>query len=716
MKQSTMKINYRNTIWFYAITQFCALHLTASSDPVYCNPLNLDYQVQRPNETKDPLIKNALWVREGADPSIALFNNKYYLFSSKNDRYWVSDNLVHWRSLKPSSSTVLPGLRSYAPTVVVIGDTFYFKDGNGNGAVYGTQTPDNPDSWKQVSPQGWRKPDAQFFLDDDGTLWIAYGCAPDGKLYLQEVDIDTFMPKGESHVFFMPDAKNRGWEGAKHKARGMEHGDGHGWIEGAQLLKHNGIYYLVYSLPDLGNTYANGVYTANNILGPYTYQQHNPITQKLTGFSPGSGHGEIVKDRYGNWWTFTCQCVWTFDRFERRIGMFPTSIDDAGILLSDTWLTDYPTIVPQKKRETIESLRNNMNLLSINRPVKASSTADNKHPAQAAVDEEIQTFWAAKTGDSGEWFEIDLQTICKVEAVQANFGEFELQTGVEPNAAIRYQVLGSKDGKKWIPIIEKNNNEDDYPHDFTIAPKPVDARYVRIVNAYMPYGGKFALRDLRIFGQGLGTRPSKPNFSVERLKDRRKMKVEWQAVEGADGYVVRYGQEKDRLYLANQFYKTNSVQISCLEKKKEYFVTVDAFNQSGYTKGTSIAPVIAQKSHPRFYESENGHLAGGAQASGKFVGNMHTKGASCTLTVDGGSGGSFDMNVLYATALDNAFFKLDVNEHAQKLACPNTGSWSSSKKIKQVIQLQPGLNKIAFIGQGFGINLDSIELSKKDKI
>ena len=84
-------------------------------------------------------------------------------------------------------------------------------------------------------------------------------------------------------------------------------------------------------------------------------------------------------------------------------------------------------------------------------------------------------------------------------------------------------------------------------------------------------------------------------------------------------------------------------------------MTVDAFNQSGYTKGTSIAPVIAQKSHPRFYEAENGHLAGGAQASGKFVGHMHKKGASCTLTVDGGSGGSFDMNVLYSTPLNNAF-------------------------------------------------------------
>jgi len=302
---------------------FAPVFASAAKSPVYCNPLNLNYQVQHPNANKN----NEIWVREGADPSIALFKDKYYLFSSMNDRYWESENLVDWKSLKPSSIKILPGLRSYAPTVVVIGDTFYFKDGNGGGPVYATTTPENPDSWKQASSKGWRQPDAQFFLDDDGKLWIAYGCFHDGNLFIQEVDTKTFMPKGESHKFYMPDAKNRGWEGAKHKSRGMHHGDGHGWVEGSQLLKHNGTYYFIYSLPDLGNTYANNIYTAKNILGPYTYQQHNPITQKLTGFSPGSGHGEIFKDRYDNWWTFTCQSVWTFDRFERRIGKIATSID-----------------------------------------------------------------------------------------------------------------------------------------------------------------------------------------------------------------------------------------------------------------------------------------------------------------------------------------------------------------------------------------------------
>lgn len=165
----------------------------AAKSPVYCNPVNLNYQVQHPNAKGNPEI----WVREGADPSIALFNDKYYLFSSKNDRYWQSENLVDWKPLKPSSIKKLPGLRNYAPTVVTIGDRLYFKDGNGGGPVYSTQTPENPDSWTPVSGKGWRKPDAQFFLDDNGKLWINFGCFNDGFLFLQEMDMKEFVPTGE---------------------------------------------------------------------------------------------------------------------------------------------------------------------------------------------------------------------------------------------------------------------------------------------------------------------------------------------------------------------------------------------------------------------------------------------------------------------------------------------------------------------------------------
>jgi hypothetical protein len=446
-------------------------------------------------------------------------------------------------------------------------------------------------------------------------------------MYIQEINTETFMPKGEAHEFFMPDVKNRGWEGVVRGKRGVEHQQSHGWVEGGQLLKHKGTYYFIYSLPTLGADYANGVYTATNLLGPYTYQQHNPITQKLTGFIPGSGHGEIVKDRYGNWWTFTCQSVWTFDRFERRIGMFPTTIDKDGILLSDTWLGDYPTLVPQKRRDSGASLWNGMNLLSVNRAVTVSST--HKGEPTNVVDEEVMTYWSAATGGADEWVQVDLGSPCLVEAIQANFCEVDLAPkrtmarirGVysrfhkqgrtptaddfkellpaatlpipdDPEAVIRYKVLGSLDGKKWAPIIDRSQNTRDTPHDFNVAPQSVRARYVRLVNVHTPYGGKFALRGLRVFGQGHGDAPAAPVFTVDRKKDRRRMEIRWKPVEGADGYVVRYGQEKERLYLANQFYNTTSVLISCLENKKDYFVTVDAFNQSGYTQGKSIVPVV----------------------------------------------------------------------------------------------------------------------------
>ncbi len=671
----------------------------------------MSYQIQNPNDKQNP----SLWIREGADPTVAIFKNKYYLFSSVSEGYWASENLVDWKSIKPSSIRNLPILRHYAPTAVTIGDTLYLKDGNGQGAVYGTKTPENPDSWKQVSPEGWHKPDAQFFLDEDGKLWISYGCSNTGFLYIQEIDTKTFLPKGDSHEFFMPDVKKRGWEGGTEGERGMNHFESHGWVEGSQLLKHNGTYYFVYSLPGLNNAYQNGVYTAKNILGPYKYQSHNPITQKLTGFSPGSGHGEIVKDRYGNWWTFVCQSVWTFDRFERRIGMFPTTIDEQGVLLSDTWLGDYPALVPQSKRESRGSLNNGMNLLSLHRPITASSTYMGK--PQNVVDEEIMTYWSASTGGKNEWVQVDLQSPCLVEAVQANFCEVDMKAKKSedritdnPNDVIRYKVLGSLDEKNWTTIIDQSENRRDTPHDFNLAVKPAKVRYIRLENVNMPYGGKFAVRDLRVFGRGFGVKPQAPTFQVSREKNRKIMEVQWNSIEGADGYVVRYGQEKNRLYLANQYYKTNNVFISSLESEKEYFITVDAFNQSGYTQGQSILPVVASKNR---YSADEAELSQGAGYDGRFVYAMHQPEASCSFHVDGDIGGEFTMILAYATADENAQCELIVNGSSQHLSVPSSGSWSTIKKIEVQVHLKSGKsNTISIKGAGHGINISYIEIKK----
>ena len=565
-----------------------------SLHPVYCNPINLNYNVQHPNADRK---NDSIWLREGADPSITIFKDHYYLFSSVSDCYWRSNDLVNWEPLTPSDTSRLPIIYSYAPTVVVIKDRMYLKDGNGHGSVYYSSTPDNPDSWLPIPGSAWRKPDTQFFLDDDGRLWDVYGCSPTGYLHIQEIDTTTFKVKGKLHSFYMPDVKNRGWERANAGSRGNNDNESSGWVEGGQIFKHGGKYYFAYSLPVLSNAYANGVYVSDNLLGPYEYQQHNPATQKLTGFVCGAAHGQIFEDKFGNWWTLTCQSVWAYDRFERRIGLFPTFIDEDGTLHTDTYLGDYPTYVRQGMIHEKDGHQwTGMNLLSHNKPVKASSVLEGRE-AEYGVDEKIDTWWSAESGDEGEWFTIDLQGNYTLEGIQTNFSEQDLTGPIDENACMKYIIEASVDAKKWKVILDKSDNKSDVPHDFVLIENPGSFRYIRITNEHVPYGGKFALRGLRVFGHGEGEAPFAPEFKVERSEDDpREALLSWEESEGARGYIIRHGVAKDKLYNSNIVYKTNAYDVRSLDRGKDYYFTVDVYNENGVGQGSDI--LFAPSSQP----------------------------------------------------------------------------------------------------------------------
>jgi hypothetical protein len=237
------------------------------------------------------------------------------------------------------------------------------------------------------------------------------------------------------------------------------------------------------------------------------------------------------------------------------------------------------------------------------------------------------------------------------------------------------------------------------------------ARYVRLENVHMLYQGKFALRDLRVFGKGFGPKPAAPEFKVDRKKDRRRMEIVWQPVEGADGYVVRYGPSKDRLYLANQFYKINRALISCLDTKPDYFVAVDAFNQSGYTKGTTILSALPGDLSPNLYEANEAELSGGASLAGDSIGRMHLDEARCAFTVDGAKGGKTSLTLTYAAQLSNVPLNLVINGETERLNLPGTGSWSVFETMEIPIKLKAGKdNRIEFISCKQGVNLRSIEI------
>lgn len=566
----------------------------------YCNPLNLNYRLQQPNSggNRDNPGPDNWWFREAADPSVVIFGEEYYLFSSVTKGYWVSPDLCEWEFIALDDWRQLPNLRHYAPTAVVLDDIMYLAPGNSPLAgVFKTATPRDPSSWVEMPgtgkpATGIHYPDAQFFYDSDfNRLYYIYGCSPDGYLHILELNRETMRPEGFSSRLFMPDPDSRGWE-RPGGPRGNHDLDGFGWVEGGQMFKHNGRYYWIYSLPDLGNAYCNSVYVADDIAGPYTLQRFNPCTQKLTGFAPGSGHGEIFQDKYANWWTATCQNIWKLERFERRISLFPTRIGPDGELCSDTRMGDYPIVIPDcPLGDRPPRLQTGWNLLSYRKPVTASSELPD-FPAVNAVDEDIRTWWSAASGAPGEWLQLDLSARCEIRAVQVNFAEQDIRFPEDQAPCIQYRLLGSDDGLSWRELVDKSDSNRDAPHDYIQFPEPVSARHIRLVNVHMPFGGNFAIRGLRLFGCGNGTKPEAPAFTVVRNgDDPREALVRWDRVDSADGYVIRYGLEPDELFHSQQIYGAEQHLVRSLNRKQRYCFTVDVFNADGYGDGTVVVRI-----------------------------------------------------------------------------------------------------------------------------
>ena len=75
-----------------------------------------------------------------------------------------------------------------------------------------------------------------------------------------------------------------------------------------------------------------GTYVSDSPMGPFVYQQRNPILTTRYGLVRGPGHGCIVKGPNDTLWAFYTCCLCYEYGFERRIGMDPAGIDEKGNL------------------------------------------------------------------------------------------------------------------------------------------------------------------------------------------------------------------------------------------------------------------------------------------------------------------------------------------------------------------------------------------------
>jgi xylan 1,4-beta-xylosidase len=542
----------------------------------YVNPVDLPYRYQ-PDRFHTP---GFVPYREAADPTLVRFKGRYWMFVSHSKGYWHSTDLLHWSFVEPTGFDV----EKYAPTVVAIGGRLYLAASENAKKIWVTDDP-MTGQWTEAASIRPGYNDPCLFLDDDGRLYMYEGLSGVGVLRVVELDPKSFQPIAEARIPASRDKANRGWEVVgdhNEKPASLS------FIEGAWMTKYRGRYYLQYSAPGTEyKSYAEGVLVADSPMGPFAYQPNSPASSKPSGFIAGAGHGSSFQGADKRWWHVATMSISRRHPFERRLGLFPARFTPQGELSVDTYLGDYPHYVDGDRGLT------GWMLLSRHKPATASSSLDGFGPEQAA-DEEVRSWWSAKTGDPGEWFQIDLGAAQRIDALQVNFADQDSKgTGISGDG-YRYRIEASIDGKAWQTIVDAAATGRDAPHDYRVLAKPRQARFVRIVNVHAPDGGRFSLYDLRVFGQSSAQAAATVAGvgGTRDAADPRKAKIAWQPAKGAEFYVVRVGVRPDLLSQSWQVYDgQTSLDIASLTAGQRYFVAVDAVNGHGISTGRTIAPI-----------------------------------------------------------------------------------------------------------------------------
>ncbi len=107
----------------------------------------------------------------------------------------------------------------------------------------------------------------QPFVDDDGTAYLIYTRTTGGnRTYISKMDLNGGKVTLDLNTETFLLSPTEEWEYAKASV-----------LECGYMLKHNGTYYLLYAGGNYNSTYGVGYATSDNIYGPYTKYEGNPI-------------------------------------------------------------------------------------------------------------------------------------------------------------------------------------------------------------------------------------------------------------------------------------------------------------------------------------------------------------------------------------------------------------------------------------------------------
>lgn len=302
--EGTRTLGARYAATMLSLLGYTSTHTTATG-PVtgYTNPVMWadvpDMSITRKGADYY-LISTTMHLMPGApvmqSKDLVHWNIAGYVFDSltDNSRYNLINGTVYGRGQWASS------IRYHKGKYYVL---FSPNDQPFRAYIYSADHPSG--KWQLVS-RTQHFHDASLFFDEDDRVYVFSGT---GSLKELQPDLSGVKPGGVDMKIFERDATETGL------------------LEGSQVIKRNGRYYLLMISWPRGNKRRQVCYRADNITGPW--EKKVILEDNFAGF-PYCGQGAIIDDAAGNWYGLIFQ-----DR--GGVGRVP-------LLMPCRWVNDWPML------------------------------------------------------------------------------------------------------------------------------------------------------------------------------------------------------------------------------------------------------------------------------------------------------------------------------------------------------------------------------------
>ncbi|MFI2742444.1 glycoside hydrolase family 43 protein [Zhouia sp. PK063] len=244
-----------------------------------------------------------------ADPTIYSDGTTYYLYGTKELEpdapgqgflVYTSTDLKTWEGPvgKHKKFALLKGdafgdKGFWAPQILKYQQQYYIAyTANEHIALATSNSPLGPftNTKKNDLKANVKQIDPFIFIDNDGKKYLYHVRLNNGnRIFVAELT-DDLKIKPETLIECIHGEKH--WENTANSSWPV--------TEGPTVIKHKGLYYLLYSANDYRNPdYAVGYATSTNPMGPWKKSDQSPIIHKsLLGYN-GTGHGDLFIDKTG---------------------------------------------------------------------------------------------------------------------------------------------------------------------------------------------------------------------------------------------------------------------------------------------------------------------------------------------------------------------------------------------------------------------------------